>query len=31
MAKKSNDPLEYKITKMDDNRLFFEIKVYVDK
>ena len=30
MAKKSNDPLEFTITKMDRDRLFFEIKVYVD-
>ncbi len=29
MAKKSTEPLDYHITKIDDERSFFEIKVYV--
>lgn len=29
MAKKSSEPLAYKITKIDSERSFFEIKVYI--
>ena len=29
MAKKSSEPLEYHITKIDSERSFFEIKVYI--